>query len=165
MPECVSVVADSPAPTLPRGDLWAVDVGFRRRQLASRWVEFQWELACVRLPSHEAPSDCDAFFPCQPIELHPSEGEGYWLNLNSPAPCVFVMWRQEEADASPVPVVVTLSYNEAGRMLDAGERVEQKPIPELLRDALSAYVAAHYSPQVRRKVRRNDPFRDEGGQP
>ena len=24
----------------------------------------------------------------QPVELHPSEGGGYWLNLNSPAPCI-----------------------------------------------------------------------------
>lgn len=145
---------------LPRHVWWAVDVGFRRRAVASRWVEAVWELAVVRLPSEGIPEGCDAFFPAQPIEVHPSEGEGYWLNLHSPAPCVFVMWRHEAADAAPVPTVVTLSYNEAGRMLDAGEQVEQRPMPEPLRAALEAWVAAHYTPETRRKVRRNDPFRD-----
>lgn len=96
----------------------------------------------------------------QRIELHPSEGEGYWLNLNSPAPCIFVMWRLEAGDPAPRPVVVTLSYNEAGRMLDAGEQVDNVPMPADVRGALEAYTARHYRPEPRKKVRRNDPFRD-----
>lgn len=137
-----------------------MDVGFRRRAVTSRWVQAVWELAVVRLPAEGIPEGCDAFFPAQPVEVHPSEGEGYWLNLHSPAPCVFVMWRHEAADAAPVPTVVTLSYNEAGRMMDAGEQVEQRPMPEPLRAALEAWVAAHYTPKTRHKVRRNDPFQD-----
>ena len=30
------------------------------------------------------------------LDLHPSEAEGYFLNLSAPDPRVFVMWRLEE---------------------------------------------------------------------
>ncbi len=96
------------------------------------------------------------------MDLHPSEGEGYWLNLTSNAPCVFVMWRMEEGEALPRPSVVTASYNEAGRMLDAGDRVDRVPMPEAMQAALAAYTIKFYKPEVRKKVKRNDPFRDQG---
>jgi hypothetical protein len=39
---------------------------------------------------------------------------------------VFVMWRMREDDGVPPaePFIVTLSYNEAGRFMDGGERVD-----------------------------------------
>lgn len=96
------------------------------------------------------------------MDLHPSEGEGYWLNLTSEAPCVFVMWRLDDdagSDAVPVPAVVTASYNEAGRMLDAGDRVDRVAMPEAMQSALAEYTMKYYTPEKRRKVKRNDPFR------
>ena len=51
------------------------------------------------------------------LTLYPDEGEGYWLNLTSPAPVWFVMWRTADEDPSRAwPELVTLSYNEAGRL-------------------------------------------------
>jgi hypothetical protein len=150
---------------------WSAEVSFRKRAVSSRWVDFEWDTASVTV------SDATSAEPCgpqeislageiqwrydhEPISLHVSEGEGYWLNLNSPAPCIFVMWRFDETDpnAAPRPVVVTLSYNEAGRMLDAGERVDNVPMPDALKRMLTDYVAANYKPEVKKKVRRNDPF-------
>lgn len=96
------------------------------------------------------------------MDLHPSEGEGYWLNLTSDAPCLFVMWRLDEGDEVPRPVVITASYNEAGRMLDAGDRVDRVPMPEAMQGALAEYTMKFYKPEVRKKVKRNDPFRDQG---
>jgi hypothetical protein len=55
---------------------------------------------------------------------------------------------------------VTLSYNQAGRFMDGGERVDPVPMPDVLREWLAAYVAQHYKPEPKRKVRRNDPFKD-----
>ena len=36
-----------------------------------------------------------------PIELHPTEAEGYFLNLTSETPLVFVMWRTAEDGSEP----------------------------------------------------------------
>ena len=56
------------------------------------------------------------------------------------------------------PVVVTVSYNEAGRLLDGGERVDNVPMPAEIAAWMRPFVAAHYKPEPRRKVKRNDPF-------
>jgi hypothetical protein len=150
---------------------WTASVSFRKRAVNSRWVDFEWDTATVVVTaaSLAAPSGPVEYlvgaepqwrYDHESISLHPSEGEGYWLNLASPAPCIFVMWRLDEADADavPRPVVVTLSYNEAGRMLDAGERVDNVPMPAALKQTLTDYVATNYKPEVKKKVRRNDPF-------
>ena len=162
--------ATNPHPAYPLVTAWSASVCFRKRPVNSRWVDFEWETASVTVSAanaQAAPTGPVEFsfgvetqwrYDAEQISLHPSEGEGYWLNLNSPQPCVFVMWRLEEGDAVPRPVVVTLSYNEAGRMLDAGDHVDNVPMPDALRAELQAYTDAHYKPEPRKKVRRNDPF-------
>ena len=148
---------------------WSASVSFRKRPVNSRWADFEWDAASVALTDDvqalpvgplefSVNNEVQWRFDGERIELHHSEGEGYWLNLNSPQPCIFVMWRLEEPDVVPRPVVVTVSYNEAGRMLDAGDHVDNVPMPEPLRVALTAYTAAHYKPEPRKKVKRNDPF-------
>jgi len=54
------------------------------------------------------------------IELFRDEAEGYYLNLSSGAPVIFVMWRLE--DDRGVPKIVTVSYNEAGECSTAANR-------------------------------------------
>lgn len=148
---------------------WSASVSFRKRPVSSRWVDFEWDTASVEVTDKSAApvigptqitlnNEPQWRYDFEAIELHHSEGEGYWLNLNSPQPCIFVMWRLEESDVVPRPVVVTVSYNEAGRMLDAGDHVDNVPMPDSLRAALAAYTAQHYKPEPRKKVKRNDPF-------
>ena len=163
------VVVDTPNGSVELKPSWSASVAFRKRPVTSQWVDFEWDVASI------AASDDLNVAPVGPlefpdgdevqwrwdgerIELHHSEGEGYWLNLNSPQPCIFVMWRLEEDDLVPRPVVVTVSYNEAGRMLDAGDHVDNVAMPESVRAALTIYTAAHYKPEARKKVKRNDPF-------
>lgn len=79
------------------------------------------------------------------VTLHRDEAEGYYLNLTSGAPVWFVMWRVDEADPSRAwPEVVTLSYHEAGRMLEAQEQVDNLPLPAEVVDWLRAFTDAHY---------------------
>jgi hypothetical protein len=92
------------------------------------------------------------------VELFRDEAEGYELNSATPAPCWFVLWRMEEAPglaAEPVPrpVVVTLSYNEAGRWLDAQETVEQVPAPPEVVEWLRAFIQEHYVMEPKRRKR------------
>lgn len=86
--------------------------------------------------------------------LRSDEAEGYYLNLSSAAPVWFVMWRIDDEDASRAwPELVTLSYNEAGRLLDAQERVDNCPLPGELCAWLQAYVDEHYRPEPKRRQR------------
>jgi hypothetical protein len=141
--------------------------------LASRWASAQWRPASVALAdARDAGKDAETIdggdgierwrWHGLVVELAPSEGEGYYLNLTSPEAVAFVMWRLDEAeDPRAKPVLVTLSYNEAARILDGGERVDPVPMPAELRNALETFTAAHYRPEPRRKQRRRDPLRDD----
>lgn len=96
------------------------------------------------------------------VQLHRDEAEGYHLNLSSGAPVWFVMWRRDEEDPSRAwPERVTLSYNEAGRLLDAQERVDNCPLGEPWRGWLQAFVDEHYRPEVKQR-RRPASFRAPG---
>lgn len=88
------------------------------------------------------------------LELFRDEAEGYFLNLSSGSPVWFVMWRLDEADPSMArPEVVSLSYNEAGRWLDAQERVDNVPMPPAVRQWLQVFVDEHYRPQPKQRRR------------
>lgn len=88
------------------------------------------------------------------LELFRDEAEGYFLNLSSGSPVWFVMWRLDEADPSVArPEVVSPSYNEAGRWLDAQERVDNVPMPPAVRQWLQVFVDEHYRPQPKQRRR------------
>ena len=140
-----------------------------RVPLVNRWASEKWQPASVvpaarsgGAPVCEAdgPEGARWCFPGVAIELHPSEAEGFFLNVTSDTPVVFVMWRPAEDGTEPAarPEVVTLSYNQAGRMMDGGERVDAVPMDAAIRARLESYVAVHYKPEPKRKVKRNDPF-------
>lgn len=156
-----------------------VDVLMERVPIESRWASEQWRPAAVvpigmereqagaaasRPPElvSDGPAGTTWRFPCRAIELHTSEGEGYYLNITSETPLVFVMWRAAEDGSEPAarPETVTVSYNQAGRLMDGGERVDPVPMPEAVLAWIRPFVAEHYKPEPRRKMKRNDPFAD-----
>jgi hypothetical protein len=93
-------------------------------------------------------------FPALPVALHRDEAEGYYLNLTSGGPVWFVMWRIDDEDASRAwPELVTLSYNEAGRLLDAQERVDTVALPADVRGWLQDYTDANYRPEPKQRQR------------
>jgi hypothetical protein len=88
------------------------------------------------------------------VQLHRDEAEGYYLNLSSGNPVWFVVWRVADDDPSRAwPESVTLSYNEAGRRLDAQERVDNRPLTPEVRDWLQAFTDEHYRPEPKRRRR------------
>ncbi len=122
-----------------------------------------------------APDSTDTthwLFPRFRVMLFRDDAEGYFLNLNSPHPCFWVFWRADEArliegEPMAVPQIVTLSYHDAGRWLDAQERVDQVPAPEEVVDWLRAFVDATYQPEPKRRKRPDSfkPLTDRFGQP
>lgn len=154
-----------------------VAVIMQRTPLANRWADERWEAVGVELereahagaaPGAAASGGATAMrwrCPGHEIELHPVEAEGYYLNLSSREPKVFVLWRVAEPgdDAEPRarPLIVTVSYNEAGRFLDAGEQVDAVPMPAALLAAMESFLAKHYQPEPRKKVKRNEFYEGE----
>ena len=160
--------ADRPALT--------VAVVLRRERVhgpMARWQPWRWTLADVvpQEPGFGAEprlllrTDDEQrwLHPGFTVELFRDDAEGYYLNASSPAPCWFVLWRvEEEASVAeePIarPVMVSLSYHDAGRWLDAQETVEQVPAgPEVLA-WLQAFIDTHYEPEPKRR-RRPESFR------
>ena len=154
-----------------------VAVVVERIALVNRWASEKWQvgavehddtlLAAVVRISDDA-SGTRWRFTGFGIELHPSESEGYFLNITATDPKIFVMWRMLDADAvgadglAARPELVTVSYNEAARLMDGGEKVDAVPLlPDVL-TWMQPFVAANYKPEPKRKVRRNELHERDG---
>lgn len=132
------------------------------KPLASRWQPFQWQpIEIVGQVSEQSTPLClrsDAadtrwLFNGIDVSLCSSEAEGYFLNISAPIPCWFVMWRIEDFDGLElaVPKSVTLSYNEAARLMDGGERVDTLPASAEIVERLTAFTHDYYHPEPKRK--------------
>ena len=88
------------------------------------------------------------------LALYRDQADGYYLNLSSGAPVWFVVWRVDDAEPSKAwPETVSLSYTEAGRWLDAQERVDNVPLAGELVAWLQAYTDEHYRPEPKKRRR------------
>lgn len=106
------------------------------------------------------------------VELFKDDAEGYYLNATSPAPCWFVLWRMEEEpsisdEVMAVPAMVSLSYHDAGRWLDAQENVDQVPAPSEVVAWMSEFMDEHWVVESKRRKRPDSfrPLQDRFGNP
>ncbi len=146
-----------------------VCVRLNRVAQESVWQPFRWELASIEhCPSpDEARSGRTqtlhgsdelgqwAAAVCE-VTLYPDEAEGYVLNLTTDSPSWFVHFRLDEAagdSAQPDIRLVTLSYNEAGRLMDASERVEVLPIDRATGHWLASYAERFFVPEPKKRQR------------
>ena len=133
-------------PTIP------VVVWMEKRPVTSRWVSHEWAAAAVTLVDDPAPAGGWEKHEGHAVSLFRDEAEGYYLNTSTGEPKVFVMWRaDEEGGEGATPKFVTLSYNEAARLMDAQEKVDAVPMPASMRSWLEAYVLENYKPEPKKK--------------
>ena len=150
-------------PVLPRPSL-RVAVVMERETAPNRWED--WRFRIAEVVPHEDAFGLEArvlrddgklqrtLHPGFTLELFRDEAEGYWLNLTSGSPVWFVVWRIDDADPSRAwPETVSLSYTEAGRWLDAQERVDNVPLAPELASWLQAYTDEHYRPEPKQRRR------------
>jgi hypothetical protein len=129
-----------------------VDVWMEKRPVSSRWVDHEWHVSAVTLSGDPAPHPEWEKHAGHEVSLFRDEAEGYFLNVSTREAKVFVMWRMDdETNNTAVPHTVTVSYNEAARLMDAQEKVEAVPIPDAMLPWLEAYVAEHYKPEPKKK--------------
>ena len=133
----------------------------------ARWQPSRWVLAdvvpqepgfgtsprCLRSSAQESLW----LYPDWAVELFTDDAEGYWLNVTSPTPAFFVLWRMSEpedgSDPVAVPQAVSLSYHDAGRWLDAQETVETAPALAEVVAWVRAFAEQHFVPEPKRRQR------------
>jgi hypothetical protein len=142
----------------------------RRTVTAGRWSAQKWEAVDVLPdPGGEARTlieDAERLRVLHPglaITLFRDEAEGYYLNLASPQPFVFVMWRSDDGPA--IPKLATASYNEAARLMDGGASFDGVVMPADMVAWLREFTEQNYTPEPKKR-RRPPSFqgakRDEG---
>jgi hypothetical protein len=139
-----------------------VSVVMARLKSGNRWVSERWEARGI-VPGEAAPGsrrtlleterERQILFGGHAIELRRDEAQGYYLNVTSPSPSAFVMWRMHNDEATPL--MVTASYDEAARWLDAGEQVDPVPLPPEFVPAIAQFAAEYYKPEVKSGRRRD----------
>ena len=142
----------------------AVAVVMEREANPNQWEAWRFKLIDV-VPHEPAFGDvprvlrddgrvCRTLYPGFRLELFRDEAEGYYLNLSTGTPVWFVMWRTDDEDPSRAwPETVSVSYTEAGRWLDAQERIDNVPLPPDLTVWLQAYADEHYRPEPKKRRR------------
>ena len=132
----------------------------QKRAINNRWQSEVWELAAVL-----AEASCDAkpgrmttpdsierwVFRGLRLSLRREEAEGYYLNISTQEPRVFVMWGLDDDRA--VPQQISASYNDACTWMDAGAQVDSFAMPPDLYDVVSAFARQHYRPEPKQRIR------------
>lgn len=139
----------------------AVSVIMERAVLANKWASERWlakGVICDGTPAGageriivQRDDITQILYPGCGISLVREEAEGYFLNLSSPHPRVFVLWRMHDDVARPE--MLSVSYHEGSRWMDSEENVDGVPLPDELRPWLAQFAAEHYRPEPRKKPR------------
>src|SRR5687768_16420949 len=134
-----------------------ISVILQREPVEGRWESHRWDLLGVvpdvggEVRTMEEKGSLQRIFPGIEVTLFRDEAEGYYLNVSSEAPSVFVSLRLDEATSEPYPFQASLSYNEAARWMDSNERVERVLVwPELV-EWMGQWVEANYRPEPKKR--------------
>jgi hypothetical protein len=141
-----------------------VGVVVERSKAASQWIDFTWQAVAVLpgAPDTAAWSvlreeqDRTTFYAGHAdLMLHASDSPNYRDNLATGDPALWIVLRRSEA-AHPFNVLcVTADGSEAENFTSAGDDiVEQVAMPDFIRDAVEAFVAAHHVERVNFKRQR-----------
>lgn len=139
----------------------------QRRALQNRWASAVWEPWSVlesdepRGPARllvEHAGLTQWLHPGFELAIHRDETEGYYMNVSSDSPRVFVLWRMDEDAGAPeaaraLPLEITASYDEGGRWMDAGHSVDGVPMPPSILAWLGEYVERNYRPEPRKRIK------------
>jgi hypothetical protein len=144
----------------------SVAVVMRRRKLDNPWQSELWEVAGVLAPYQgpdgtrlvvEHPDDSQWLHTGLKLELYRDDCEGYYLNITTSEPRIFVMWRMDGERA--VPHFVTASSNEASGWMDSGEEVGSAPMGAEVGKWVAEFVRDNYRPEPKKKRIRPESFK------
>ena len=139
---------------------FSIAIIMERVSLDNKWVEEKWQAHGVipdvagggRRVIYQDDRRTQILFPGHAITLHRDEAEGYYMNVTSPEPRVFVHWRMDGEHANPERV--TVSYGEAARWMDADHNVDGVAMPPDILAWVGTYIEENYRPEPRFKRKR-----------
>jgi hypothetical protein len=138
--------------------VFRVAVVMQRRAVQNRWTDCVWEPVRIDAdesgPVRKIVDDGTAvqwLHPGFELFLHRDEAEGYYLNCSGQVPKVFVLWRMDEERA--LPVLVTVSSEEAGRWMDGGHQVDGVPMTAEIFAWVGEYVEKNYKPVPTKRIK------------
>jgi hypothetical protein len=147
--------------------VWPVAIIMRRLKLDNPYVDVAWsaheivhdgfEDYPMRCVIAESERERQVLFRGLRLALHVPEAAGYYMNITSPEPKVFVLWRMHGDDACPE--LLTVSYDEGARWADSGEQMDGVALPRELLVWIARFVERYYKPQPespRRRGRRKE---------
>lgn len=130
-----------------------VGVVVERRKAASPWIDALWRPVAVLAGLPEAApwtplaatADTASFYAgAAEIALYRSEADHYRQNLASGAPLLWVAIEATQGEPPYAVAAVTADPAEGESLTEPGQAiVEAVPMPEALREAIAAFVAAH----------------------
>jgi hypothetical protein len=148
---------------------WPAAVIMERRVIVNRWADERWETCGIVRDTSASDTRArvivqsgklaQTLHPGYVIRLHRDEAEGYYYNITSPEPKVFVLWRMEDDVAQPK--FLSVSYHEGSRWLDSGENVDGVRLPAELLPWMAEFVALYYQPEEK-KPRKYASNKDKG---
>ncbi|HXV30868.1 MAG TPA: DUF3305 domain-containing protein [Sinorhizobium sp.] len=131
-----------------------IGVVLERRRIGNPWQEYAWrpvavipaapDVADPRLLVREGPIEL-YHAATLPIELFPTETEGYRYNLSQAQPSVYVVLRSDGPAGDPRPFLVTMCPYEAQDYSEgASDIVDAVPAPDAILAWVADYVARHH---------------------
>ena len=143
---------------------YSLSIIMERTRVGGRWDVEQWETKGVLCDNDLAPGvagqtivqnerTTQYLFSGFRLALRIDEAEGYFLNITSPQPKLFVLWRKDEEDEIARPRHITASFNEGARWMDGGAAVDGVALPVDLLPWISEFVERHYKPEPKKKGR------------
>ena len=131
-----------------------VGVVVERHRATSPWLDFVWRPVSIltgvpaAAPWTLLAQDADTatfYAGSASIDLYRTETANYLLNLNSTAPLLWVVLRQQEQEPPYQVLAVTADPAEGEAFTEAGnDLVETVPMPTAVVEMVEAFVAEHH---------------------
>jgi len=146
-----------------------VSIIMEKRPSASKWADAYWTVVGIivgeRTASEQTTTekthlhtngDIEQYlYSGFSVQLFKDECESYYHNMVSPKPGCYVIAEKNDSE-EPIPVKVSMSFDEAHAYQEAGSDVYPVEIPAELYGWMEAFVIDNYFPEKKFKRKLND---------
>lgn len=143
----------------------------RKIDKSKKWAFPSWHVFSIvtgedittsdqRVTEHDGGKIKRYFWSGLKLNLYKDGSEGYWYNLLSQTPYLFVICDGEVGDMEVKPRYVTANQDEANGHLESDDLVLSIAMPASIRQLLEQYVITHYRPVKKKKRKRKDWLED-----